>query len=304
MNVFSILVFLWAIALAGYLFWCLGALARRLGDPKAGWAWIPGWNLVLVPRLARRSAWTALLFLIPLVNIVVWFVQWVEISRRLQQPVWKAFVLAVFPLNLAIYGEFAGLNARRRRSAAVGFPAALIVIMLSGMAWTNYVEAREREAFATIDAAAERGDLPVLERALENWDWEKRANAASAVGRLSPGFRLLVAERVRLLVRGFDDPNRSVRIAAAHALAVLGEYAPPVREIERNPWTGASEEPRSLFEPAFLPLFNNLLLDEDPQVSRAGGRAIRAVGGVRERHMLEQWIASGRPDRYNRRRSP
>ena len=64
MNFFGGLAFVWVVALSGYVFWCLEAIAKRLDDSRAGWAWFPGLNLILVPRLAGRSSWTALLLLV------------------------------------------------------------------------------------------------------------------------------------------------------------------------------------------------------------------------------------------------
>ena len=96
-----------ALLVALYAFACLpmAVVARRTND-QAGNAWmafIPFVNLILMCRLARKSAHLAWLVLASVVPVLGWFVVvglqcylWIHIGRRFQRR-WQAYLAAVVP---------------------------------------------------------------------------------------------------------------------------------------------------------------------------------------------------------------
>jgi len=72
-------------------------IANRTNTPNAWFAWIPILNLILMLQIAQRPMWWLIFWLVPIINIagiVLNFVVWVDIAKRLgKSAVWG--VLAV-----------------------------------------------------------------------------------------------------------------------------------------------------------------------------------------------------------------
>lgn len=61
-------------------------IANRTGTPNAWFAWIPILNLILMLQIANRPMWWLIFWLVPIINIVgivLNFVIWVDIAKRL-----------------------------------------------------------------------------------------------------------------------------------------------------------------------------------------------------------------------------
>ena len=67
----------------GYVYFSavLSVLADKTATGGAWMAWVPIVNLILMCRIGRQSEWFVLLLFVPLVNIVVFVLLWMEIAR-------------------------------------------------------------------------------------------------------------------------------------------------------------------------------------------------------------------------------
>ncbi len=72
------------LGLLGYLFmaWCLWKIARDLRVGDEWMAWVPLINIFILFRVANRPAWSVLLLLIPVVNIVVLALVFMRLADR------------------------------------------------------------------------------------------------------------------------------------------------------------------------------------------------------------------------------
>src|SRR4030042_5885416 len=86
-------------------------IANRTGTPNAWFAWIPILNLILMLQIAERPMWWLIFFLVPIVNIVgivLQFVIWVDIAKRLGKSVVFGILAALIPIIFMPYLAFSG----------------------------------------------------------------------------------------------------------------------------------------------------------------------------------------------------
>jgi len=85
------------IFLVTYLYFAvvLMVLAKKTNTENAWWAWIPVLNLLLFLNVARKPLWWILLLFIPLVNIVVAILVWMEIAKLRGKPDWIGILVIV-----------------------------------------------------------------------------------------------------------------------------------------------------------------------------------------------------------------
>ena len=83
-------------------------IAKRTNTDNAWFAWIPILNLILMIQIAQRPMWWLIFFLVPILNIVgivLAFVIWVDIAKRLgKSPVFgilAALITIIFMPYLA-----------------------------------------------------------------------------------------------------------------------------------------------------------------------------------------------------------
>jgi uncharacterized membrane protein YhaH (DUF805 family) len=68
-----------------YFAFCLFKVAQKSGHQDcAWWAWIPILNTFLLFKIAGKPAWWFVLCLVPLVNIVVFAILWMEAAKAVQ----------------------------------------------------------------------------------------------------------------------------------------------------------------------------------------------------------------------------
>ena len=73
----------------------------KAGHP--GWgAIIPFYNLYLLLKVARRPGWWLILFFIPLVNIIIWLVVALDVSRNFGHGAGYGILLWIFPYIMFI----------------------------------------------------------------------------------------------------------------------------------------------------------------------------------------------------------
>ena len=83
-------------------------IAQKIGlTDSAWWAWIPILNTFLLFKMANKPAWWFILCLVPLVNIVVFAILWIQAAKAVQtSPVW-GFLVLIPLVNLVAMGVMA-----------------------------------------------------------------------------------------------------------------------------------------------------------------------------------------------------
>ena len=85
-----------------YMALCLSMIARKTATPGAGLAWIPVANLVLMARIARRSAIWGLLCLVPIFGLLALILLWMGIAEARGKPKWMGLLIIVPVVNLIV----------------------------------------------------------------------------------------------------------------------------------------------------------------------------------------------------------
>lgn len=101
------LQFIISIAFYVYAAFCLQTIAKKTGTENEWFAWVPILNVYLMCRIAGKSGWWILLLLIPLVNIVISIILWMEIAKACHKPEWMGILTIIPVANLFIMGYLA-----------------------------------------------------------------------------------------------------------------------------------------------------------------------------------------------------
>jgi hypothetical protein len=96
------------VYLAAYVFFafCLAKIAQKMGQPFNSsliMALIPIANLILLLQLAGKPLWWIILMLIPLVNIVIFVIIWMEICEKRGKPKWWGVLMMVPIANIIVF---------------------------------------------------------------------------------------------------------------------------------------------------------------------------------------------------------
>jgi hypothetical protein len=89
-------------------------IAKRTNTPNAWFAWIPVLNLILMLQIAKRPMWWLIFFLVPFINIVgivLNFVIWIDIAKRLGKSPVIGFFAGLIPIIFVPYLAFSGNDA-------------------------------------------------------------------------------------------------------------------------------------------------------------------------------------------------
>lgn len=103
-TVLPLLVFL---GLYSYIAYCVQVMAQKTGTPDGWLAWVPIVNIFLMIRMAGKSYWWFLLLLVPLVNIVVSAILWMNVAVRRNKPGWVGLLMLIPLVNLIVPGYLA-----------------------------------------------------------------------------------------------------------------------------------------------------------------------------------------------------
>jgi len=130
---YSLALRYWPFVLAGlilflalhiYVAICLAIMAKKTGTKGRIMAWIPLLNIYLMCKVAGKSGVWVLLLFIPVVNLILFIVLWVEIAKRLgRSGAWG--VLTIVPvLGLFVPAILAGSKVadKQKVSSAVSAP--------------------------------------------------------------------------------------------------------------------------------------------------------------------------------------
>ena len=84
-NMFTFIV---SIAVYVYLAYSLMVIADKTDTENSWFAWIPILNLYLMCKIAGKPGWWIILFLIPIVNIVIFIIICMRIAELRGKPGW------------------------------------------------------------------------------------------------------------------------------------------------------------------------------------------------------------------------
>jgi len=95
-----VLIVILSIALYVYYAFAWMTIAKKLKYKKAWLAWIPIANLFLIPILAKKDWTWGFMFLVPIANMVFFFIWTWNIFERRKYPGWLALIplVGIIPL--------------------------------------------------------------------------------------------------------------------------------------------------------------------------------------------------------------
>lgn len=99
-----------SIGLVIYAFfgYCLYRIAQKLNlSDKAWWGFVPILQVLLMLKTAGKPWWWIFLFLIPLVNIVIGILVWINIAQALGKSKWTGVLMLVPGVDLFVLGYLA-----------------------------------------------------------------------------------------------------------------------------------------------------------------------------------------------------
>ncbi len=85
----------------------LQAIAKRTNTENGWLAWIPIANVILMLNIAKKPLWWIILLFVPVANIVVLIIVWMEIAVACKKPNWWGILTIVPVANLVIMGLLA-----------------------------------------------------------------------------------------------------------------------------------------------------------------------------------------------------
>ncbi|HXB21062.1 MAG TPA: DUF5684 domain-containing protein [Candidatus Solibacter sp.] len=103
------ILFIFVAGLAFYVYHSLAlqTIATKTNAENPWLAWIPIANIILMLNIAKKPLWWIILFLIPLANIVVAVIVWMEIAKARGKPDWWGIMVVVPIMNLIMPGYLA-----------------------------------------------------------------------------------------------------------------------------------------------------------------------------------------------------
>ncbi|HUI42716.1 MAG TPA: DUF5684 domain-containing protein [Terriglobia bacterium] len=94
--------FMVIVCIAAYIYMalCLQTIARKTNTPNGWLAWVPIANCILMLNIAQKPLWWIILLFIPLVNIVIGVIVWMQIAKARNKPEWWGILMIVPLANL------------------------------------------------------------------------------------------------------------------------------------------------------------------------------------------------------------
>ena len=99
--------FIVIIVLYVYVAYSLQVIAVKTNTDNAWFAWIPILNIYLMCKIADKPGWWIILFLIPIVNIVIFIIVCMRIAERRGKPSWLGIVWIIPVVGLVVQGYLA-----------------------------------------------------------------------------------------------------------------------------------------------------------------------------------------------------
>ncbi len=108
-----ILFFLLLLIAAIYIYFAvaLQRMAKKINIQDDWFAWIPVLNLVLVLRIANRPAWWIVLLFIPIIQVIVSVIVWMDVAKAMGKEEWWGILMVIPGVNLVVIGYLAFSDA-------------------------------------------------------------------------------------------------------------------------------------------------------------------------------------------------
>ena len=106
-GVFLFCMLAFIAAMYVYMSLALSTIATKTGTPNPWLAWIPIANIFLMLEIAKKPGWWFILFLVPLANIVVSIIVWMEIAKARKKPDWWGILIIVPLVGVVVPGYLA-----------------------------------------------------------------------------------------------------------------------------------------------------------------------------------------------------
>lgn len=103
-SFFNLLVF---VIFYVYIAYSLQVIADKTNTENSWFAWIPILNLYLMCKIADKPGWWLILFLIPIVNIVIFIIVGMAIAQKRGKPGWLGIVWIIPVVGLIVPGYLA-----------------------------------------------------------------------------------------------------------------------------------------------------------------------------------------------------
>ncbi len=117
-TVYYLIALIIAISVIFYIYCalCLQFIAKKLVVAGIWMAWVPIANIFLTIKCAGRPGWWFLLLFVPLANVVILVIVWMDIAEMLGEPKWLGILIIINPLNLIMMGYLAFSKHRSTNS--------------------------------------------------------------------------------------------------------------------------------------------------------------------------------------------
>lgn len=93
---------LFVIGIYVYFALALQTIAAKTNTANGWFAWIPILNVILMLAIAQKPIWWIILLIIPLVNIIISIIVWMDIAAARNKPSWLGVLMIVPFVNLVI----------------------------------------------------------------------------------------------------------------------------------------------------------------------------------------------------------
>jgi Family of unknown function (DUF5684) len=105
----AFLFFIFGVVAVCYVYVALAlqTIAQKTNTENGWLAWIPIANIYLMIMIGRKPVWWIILFLIPIVNIVMYVIIWMAIAEARGKPNWWGILIIVPVANLIVPGYLA-----------------------------------------------------------------------------------------------------------------------------------------------------------------------------------------------------
>ena len=107
MGGFLLVMLVFCLALYIYVALALQTIAQKTNTENGWLAWIPIVNVILMLSIAKKPIWWIILFLIPLVNLVIFIIVWMGIAEARNKPGWWGILMLVPVVSLVVPGYLA-----------------------------------------------------------------------------------------------------------------------------------------------------------------------------------------------------
>ena len=114
-----VLLFLCAVALAIYLFYCycLKLIVEKCGEQPGAIIWVPILQMIPLFRIARMNPWLILLTCVPVANIIILVMVWMRVLKALgRDPIMVLLILFVGVIYIPILAFSASRTAAPARA--------------------------------------------------------------------------------------------------------------------------------------------------------------------------------------------